>query len=54
MTKVDTKEYDRNPKSVIHRYFDSDSDSDDNYPDDIDEFEYNEDGHAIFPFLGIT
>ena len=26
------------------------SDSDDNYPDDIDEFEYDEDGYAIFPF----
>ena len=48
--KEDAKEYDRNPKSVINRYFNSDSDSNDNYTDDIDEFEYNEDSHAIFPF----
>ena len=38
------------PKSVIHRYFNSNSDNDDNYPDNIDEFEYKEDGHVIFPF----
>ena len=38
MSKEDAKEYNRNSKSVIHRYFDSYSDSDDIYPYDIDEF----------------
>ena len=47
ISKEKPKAFNRNPKSVTNRNFDS---SDYNYPDDIDEFEYDEDSHAIIPF----
>ena len=46
MSKEEAEAYDKDP-NIESIYPDSDSDSD--YPD-IDEFEYDEDGHAIFPF----
>ena len=49
MTKEEAKAYDNDPD--INKIFANDSD---NYSSseyvDIDEFEYDEDGHAIFPF----
>ena len=51
MSKEETKEYDND--LTISAIFASDMDNsseDSDYPDDIDEFEYNKDGHAIFPF----
>ena len=51
MSKEQAKAYDKDPN--IDMMF-ADSDSDDDSPSseyvDIDEFEYDEDGHAIFPF----
>ena len=51
MTKEEAKVYDNDPD--IKKIF-ADDDSDDSSSEseyvDIDEFEYNEDGHAIFPF----
>ena len=46
MSKEEAEAYDKDP-NIESIYPDSDSDSD--YPD-IDEFEYDADGHAIFPF----
>ena len=51
MRKEESKEYDSDPNISAIFALNMDNNSDDsNYPDDIDEFEYNEDGHAIFPF----
>ena len=48
MSKEELEAYDNiDPKLKKRQQTDSDSDSD--YPD-IDEFEYDADGHAIFPF----
>ena len=47
MTK-EAEAYDKDP-NIGMMFADSDSDSDREYVD-IDEFEYNADGHAIFPF----
>ena len=48
MSKEEAEAYDNiDPKLKKKQQTDSDSDSD--YPD-IDEFEYDADGHAIFPF----
>ena len=47
MTKEEAKEYDNDPN--INATFSSATDDSD-YPDDIDEFGCDEDGHAIFPF----
>ena len=46
MSKEEAEAFDKDP-NIESIYPDSDSDSD--YPD-IDEFEYDADGHAIFPF----
>ena len=50
MSKEVAKEYDNNPD--IKKIFadDQGDDSFSDYPEDIDEFEYNEHGHAIFLF----
>ena len=48
MTKEEAEAYDKGPNITI-MFTDSDSDSDSEYVD-IDEFEYDENGHAIFPF----
>ena len=50
MSKEDAKEYDNDPD--IKKIFadDQGDDSFSDYPEDIDEFEYNEHGHAIFLF----
>ena len=47
MSKEEARVYDNDPD--IKKIFANDQD-DSSYPDDIDEFEYDEDGHAIFPF----
>ena len=53
MTKEEAKVYDNDPdiKKIFAKDQDDDSDdlSSSEYVD-IDEFEYDEDGHAIFPF----
>ena len=50
MSKEEAKEYENNPNiSAIFAPITDDS-SDNNHLDDIDEFENNEDNHAIFPF----
>ena len=51
MTKEDAKAYDNDPD--INKIFandDSDYSSSESEYVDIDEFEYDEDGHVIFPF----
>ena len=50
MSKEVAKEYDNDPD--IKKIFadDQGDDSFSDYPEDIDEFEYNEHGHAIFLF----
>ena len=51
MTKEEAKAYDNDPD--INKIFandDSDDSSSESEYVDIDEFEYDEDGHAIFPF----
>ena len=51
MRKEEAKTNDNDPNIRAIFASDTDNSSDDNdYPDDIDEFEYNEDGHAIFLF----
>ena len=51
MRKEEAKEYDSDPNiSAIFASDTEDSSDDSHYPDDIDEFEYDEDGHVIFPF----
>ena len=51
MRKEEAKTNDNDPNIRAIFASDTDDSSDDNdYPDYIDEFEYNEDGHAIFPF----
>ena len=51
MSKEEAKEYDNDPNiSAIFAPVTDDSSDDSDYPDDIDEFEYNEDSHTIFPF----
>ena len=47
MTKEEGEAYDNDP-NIDMMFFDSDSVSDSEYVD-IDEFEYDADGHAIFP-----
>ena len=51
MTKEEAEAYDKDPD--INKIFvndDSDDSSSESEYVDIDEFEYDEDGHAIFPF----
>ena len=51
MTKEEAEAYDKDPD--INKIFandDSDDSSSESEYVDIDEFEYYEDGHAIFPF----
>ena len=50
MTKEEAKVYDNDPD--IKKIFadDQDDDSSESEYVDIDEFEYDEDSHAIFPF----
>ena len=50
MTKEEAKVYNNDPD--INKIFadDQDDDSSESEYVDIDEFEYDEDGHAIFPF----
>ena len=52
MNKEEAKEYDNDPdiKKIFANNQDDDSSSSESEYVDIDEFEYNEDGHAIFPF----
>ena len=51
MSKEEAKEYDNDlNNSTIFALDIEDSSDDSDYPDDIDEFEYNEDKHAILPF----
>ena len=52
MTKEEAKAYDndQNIKKIFVDDQGDDQDDSSSYPDDIDEFESNEDGHAIFPF----
>ena len=52
ITKEEAKAYDndRNIKKIFVDDQGDDQDDSSSYPDDIDEFESNEDGHAIFPF----
>ena len=51
MSKEETKEYDNDLTISAIFALDMDNSSEDSdYPDDIDEFEYNKDNHAIFPF----
>ena len=51
MSKEESKAYDNDPNiSAIFALNMDDSSDDSNYPNDICEFEYDEDGHAIFPF----
>ena len=51
MSKEDVKAYDNDPNinKIFAPFTDYSSDNSD-YLDDIDEFEYDEDGHTIFPF----
>ena len=51
MSKEEAEAYDKDP-NIESIFPDSDSDSDSGNTEyvDIDEFEYDEDGHAIFPF----
>ena len=52
MSKEEAEAYDNDPNigdDLCYPDSDSDSDSDSEYVE-IDEFEYDEDGHAIFPF----
>ena len=53
MSKEEAKEYDNDPNISAIFAPDMDDSSNDNYPDDIDEFDYDEDGHEIFPFQNI-
>ena len=49
MSKEEAEAYDKDP--ATHKKLQIiDSDSSDSEYVDIDEFEYDEDGHAIFPF----
>ena len=48
MSKESAEAYDNDP-NINMMFADSDSNSDSEYVD-IDEFEYDADGHAIFPF----
>ena len=50
MSKEEAIAYDNDP--YIKKIFANDQgdDSSSDYYEDIDEFEYDEDGHAIFPF----
>ena len=52
MNKEEAKEYDNDPdiKKIFANNQDDDPSSSESEYVDIDEFEYNEDGHAIFPF----
>ena len=53
MSKEEAKEYYNDPNiNEIFVLNMDDSSDDSDYPHDIDELEYDEDGHAIFPFLG--
>ena len=48
MSKEEVKAYDNDPNiSAIFAPDTENSSDDSNYPDDIDKFKYNEDGHAI-------
>ena len=51
MTKDEAEAYDKDP-NINMAYADPVSESSDSESEyvDIDEFEYDEDGHAIFPF----
>ena len=51
MSKEEAKAYDKDPNTDM-MFADSNSDDDSSSSEyvDIDEFEYDEDGHAIFPF----
>ena len=51
MSKEEAKAYDKDP-NIDMMFADSNSDDDSSSSEyvDIDEFEYDEDGHAIFPF----
>ena len=51
MSKEEAKAYDKDP-NIDMLFADSNSDDDSSSSEyvDIDEFEYDEDGHAIFPF----
>ena len=51
MSKDEAKEYDNDPdiKKIFAPVM-NDSSGDSDNPDDIDEFEYDENGYAIFPF----
>ena len=51
MSKEEAKAYDNDP-NIDMMFADSNSDDDSSSSEyvDIDEFEYDEDGHAIFPF----
>ena len=46
MSKEEAKEYNNDPNIIIIFALDTDDD----YPDEIYELEYDEDGHAIIPF----
>ena len=52
MTKEEAKVYDNDPdiKKIFANNQDDDSSSSESKYVDNDEFEYDEDGHAIFPF----
>ena len=52
MNKEEAKVYDNDPdiKKIFANNRDDDPSSSESEYVDIDEFEYNEDGHAIFPF----
>ena len=53
MTKEEAEAYDNDPnisKIFANDQDDSDDSSSESKYVDVDEFEYNEDGHAIFPF----
>ena len=52
MNKEEAKVYDNDPdiKKIFANNQDDDPSSSESEYVDIDEFEYNEDGHAIFPF----
>ena len=48
MSKEEAEAYDKDPN--IESIYPDSEDSEDSEDLDIDEFEYDEDGHAIFPF----
>ena len=50
MNKEEAKAYDKDPTVVKRQPFDSEDSSPFNPYEDIDELEYDEDDHAIFPF----